>query len=112
MSLRDACSLRDCKELKKMIVENPELPLLVFVSDEANTGDSGYVESYNITAEVKALTLYGDTWLNEDDYAEKLGDNFCDDEKYKNLSDKEFNEMIGKKVSETEFIKAICVYVD
>ncbi len=35
--------LHDCSELRKFITENPELPIVVLVGDETNTGDYQYV---------------------------------------------------------------------
>lgn len=35
MSLRNMCSLKDTTELRKFILENPDLPLLVFAGEDA-----------------------------------------------------------------------------
>lgn len=50
-------------------------------------------------------------WFDKKDYEDKLSDDLCDQEEYKNLSDKEYNRMIKEKVAETEFVKAIVIYV-
>ena len=49
--------------------------------------------------------------MDEDDYEDRLRDNLCDFEEYKNLSDKEYDKMIEQKIAETVFAKAITVYV-
>ena len=97
---------------KKLIVDNPELPLLIFVEEEVYNGEYCYCSSTNCHAEVKEIVLYGDMWLDKQYYRDELIDNLADDENYSKLSDAEFYDMIDKKVSETEFIKAIVVYVD
>lgn len=33
---------KDCKSLKEMILANPDAPLLIFVGDEANSGEYQY----------------------------------------------------------------------
>ena len=105
-------SLKDTTELRKLIIENSDLPLLFFCGEEAYY-DDGY--PYSIAnasnAEIQELTLYNDVWMNKDDYAEKLGDDLCDEEEYKDMTDDEYDKMIDKKVNETEFVNAIVIYV-
>lgn len=105
-------SLKDNIELRNLILENPGLPLVVFVSEEAYF-DNGYRYSQcnDIRAHVESITLYGDCWMDEDDLYDKLNDNLVDEEEYKDLSDKEYDEMVKRKVTETEFVEAIVVYI-
>lgn len=57
------------------------------------------------------MTLYNGWWLDKDNYEDKLSDNMCDKEEYKDLSDEEYNRIIEQKVAETEFVKVIVIYV-
>lgn len=109
--LKDECSLKDTTILRNLILENPELPLMIFCNDQANSGEHHYELAYASKGDIEELTLYGDVWMDEDDYRESLADDLCDEEEYKNLSDKEFYEMIDQKVAETEFVKAIVIWV-
>lgn len=61
--------------------------------------------------EIETLTLYDDMWLNEEDYRDKLSDDLCDEEEYKDLSDEEYEKMLDQKIAETEFVKAIVIWV-
>ena len=110
MSLRNECSLKDTTELRKLILENPDLPLLVFCGEEAWQEIFPYNLAYPRCG-IENLTLYGDMWVDEDQYEEELSDALCDEEEYKDLSDEEWDEMIKQKVEETEFVKAIVVWV-
>ena len=105
-------SLEDTTELRRLIIENPDLPLLFFCGEDAYY-DDGY--PYSIAnasnAEIQELTLYNDVWINKDDYAEKLGDDLAFEEEYISMSDEEYDAMIDQKVKETEFVKAIVIYV-
>ena len=105
-------SLEDTTELRRLIRENPDLPLLFFCGEDAYY-DDGY--PYSIAsasnAEIQELTLYNDVWMNKDDYAEKLGDDLAFEEEYINMTDDEYDKMIDKKVNETEFVNAIVIYV-
>lgn len=105
-------SLRDTSNLKNLILENPDLPLLIFCGEESWIGDYCYNSApYASKGQIKCLTLYNDRYVDEDDYRELLSDNLCDEEEYANLSDEEYDKMIDQKVAETEFCKAIVIYV-
>lgn len=105
-------SLEDTTELRKLIIENPDLPLLFFVGDDAYH-DEGYQYSmaYASNAEIQKLTLYSDVWMDKDDYTEKLSDDLAFEEEYKDMTDDEYDAMIDRKIEETEFVKAIVIYV-
>ena len=104
-------SLNDTSELKKLIIENPELPLLIFCGEDAWGQDFPYTQADVNSCSVQSLTLYDDMWLDEEDYTDRLRDNLCDEEEYIDLSDEEYDKMIEEKVAETEFVKAIVIYV-
>ena len=105
-------SLEDTTELRKLIIENPDLPLLFFCGEEAYY-DYGYPYSMASAsnAEIQDLTLYNNVWMDKDDYAEKLRDDLAFEEEYISMSDEEYDTMIDQKVNETEFVKAIVIYV-
>lgn len=105
------CSLNDTTILRNLILENPELPLLIFCGEESWSGDWGYTQADASKGEIETLTLYNEQWMTEDDYAEKLSDDLSYKEEYKNMTDEEYNKMIDKKVEETEFVKAIVIWV-
>ena len=104
-------SLDDTTELRKLIIENPDLPHIVFAGEEAWSGEWGYEFTDARCRGVQSLTLYDDLWLDEDDYRDKLTDDLCDEEEYKDLSDEDYYKMIDQKIAETEFVKAIVIYV-
>ena len=106
-----SCSLNDTTVLRNLILENPELPILVFVGEEAWDGDYAYCQADASHGEVKTLTLYKNHWLDEDDYKDNLSNDLCDEEEYKDMLDDEYWKMIDQKVAETEFVKAIVIYV-
>lgn len=49
--------------------------------------------------------------MDKDDYAEKLGDDLAFEEEYKDMTNEEYDTMIDQEVRETEFVKAIVIYV-
>lgn len=105
-------SLEDTTELRKLIIDNPDLPLLFFVGDDAYIDDGyQYSMAYASNAEIQELTLYSDVWMDKDDYTEKLSDDLAFEEEYKDMTDEEYDAMIDQKVNKTEFVKAIVIYV-
>lgn len=108
-SLKAECSIKDTAELKKLILENPDLPLLIFCGEESWNGDYAYSQAEAHGIDVKKLTLYNEMWMPEDEYRETLENDLADD--YKKMTDSEYSAMIDEKVSQTAFIKAITVYV-
>lgn len=105
------CSLNDTTKLRNLIVENPELPLLIFCGEESWHDEYPYEQADVISVSIQELTLYSNNWMDKDGYAESLSDNLCDEEEYKDLSDYEYEQMIEQKVAETKFVKAIVIYV-
>lgn len=102
---------KDCTTLKKLIVENPEAPLLIFAGEEANSGEYQYESTNSGGTFLEEITMYGDQWLGKDDFKEVLRDDMANDEQYENLSDEEFDNEFAKIVAETAFVKAIVIYV-
>ena len=111
MSLKNECSLKDTTVLRNLILENPELPLLAFVGEDAWQGEYPYNQVDCSRGRIEEMTLYGDMWLDKDDYEEKLSNDLADEDEYKDLSDEEWDKMIKQKVEETEFVKAIVIFL-
>lgn len=111
MSTNKDCSLKDTTVLRNLILENPDLPIIIFCGEDSWNGDYQYCQANSTKGEIESLILYGDMWLDEDDYREKLADNLCDEEEYKNLSNEEYEKMVDKKVDESEFVKAIVLWI-
>lgn len=107
-----SCSLNDTTILRKLILENPELPLLIFVGEEAYCPDYSYTMAFSSGGEIQELSLYNDEmWMDYDDYKDKLTDDLEYEEEYKNLPDEEYDKMIDEKMKEVEFVKAIVIHV-
>ena len=104
------------KELRKLILENPDLPIVVFAGDEVNTGDYRYLTATDISAAVGEIcdhpfprgeNIYTDREELSDDLYEYYVNSF-------DGTEREFNEYIEKKVAEYDpyWRKAIIIFVD
>ena len=105
------CSLNDTSNLRQLILENPDLPLIIFCGEESWGGNWAYTQADASKGEIQMLTLYNDVWIDEDDYRDHLMDDLCNEAEYKDLSDEDFDNMIDQKIAETAFCKAIVIYV-
>lgn len=103
------CSLNDTEKLKKLIVENPEFPLMVFCGEDCWHDVWHYEQAMVNHVDIEELTLYNDMWLTKDDYREKLSYDLSDD--YEDLTDEEYEKLIDEKVASTEFVETIVIYV-
>lgn len=106
-----SCSLKDTTQLRKLILENPDLPLLIFCGEDSWHDEYPYEQADVCKVGIQELTRYNDWWMDKDDYEDKLSDDMCDQQEYEDLSDEDYNQMINQKVAETEFVKAIVIYV-
>jgi len=106
--------------LKKLIAENPDLPLVVLVGDEANTGDYSYMFATSVSAEIGEILdcqqeIKDDVcFTDRDEFEEAIADGMSDSGDYDNLEDWEFEEIVAKKAAEYEpyWRKCILLTVD
>ena len=89
------------KEFVKIVAENPELPIKVFINGECcEDGDCWFVgEIYDCN--VTEITEYKDRYYERDDLdwlKEIISDEVCDEPEYVNLTDEEFDKAMEEKV--------------
>lgn len=105
-------SLKNTAELKRLIVENPELPLLIFhCSDDLEEGD--YMQMGRVTGyKIDEVTLYKNAYINKDDYREEIEEILLvNDKSVIEMTIKEWDELVNNELSKKKFIKAIVVYI-
>lgn len=95
-------------ELKQLIAENPDLPIVVLVGGEAASDDWGYTYCADVHFSIEEIldcTLpFGDDYVynDRDDFEDALSDYLADCEEYENLSDEEFQTLLSKELSKYE----------
>lgn len=105
---------KDNEKLRKLIAENPDLPLVFNVyTDNIDTDYNCQVFEGTISCKVE--TVYFTDDRSYDDFDEILDDLMCylaDEEEYKDLSDDEYEKTIEKYIEENvRHYKAIVVSV-
>ncbi len=106
-------SLDDSTKLRKLITENPDLPLLAFVGETAYIGDFTYNSAGINSAEIDEVALFDDCYVcGRDEYEDRLFDRMADTEEFKELSEEEMQKKIDEMMDKVDFQKAIIFYVD
>lgn len=109
---------KEADSVRSLILENPELPVVIFASTYASYDDETYAHCSDIKAEigwvldcdgVRDDRVYTDEDELRDDVAEGV---YCDDQ-FNDLSDGEFDEIVERRMKEYEpfWKKCIVVYV-
>ena len=112
MALINETVIPDNSELRQLIINNPGLPLIIFVGETSWSGDFPYTVANKASCEIEELTLYNNIWIDRDNYWDKLYDDLVFDEDYENLSDEKYLKIIDDKVARTKFIKVITIRID
>lgn len=106
------------EELRKLILENPDLPIVVVVDSEVVADDNycwWYANEirYNIQTLLMYDTYYGDCRLLDDvgDLEEVIANDLTYDDEYENLPDEEFDAIVQEKVMECEPLWTKCIVI-
>ena len=107
---------KNSEELKKLILENPDLPIVVLAGEEANDGYWGWMYCSSITfsiGEILDCDFYDvddSVFVDRDRLEEKIADDVYDEHEY--ASDEECEEIIKRRLAELEpyWKKVIAIY--
>lgn len=101
------------KEFVRLVAENPELPIKVFINGECGDGDCWYVGEIH-DCKVTEITEYGDMYYERDDsdwVKEIISDEVYDEPEYANLTDEEFDKKMDEKVERLDWERVILLKV-
>lgn len=107
--------LHSADELKQLIVENPDLPILVFAGDDANNGDYAYMSCSYVSAEkgefldCEQQIDEGKCYTDRDDFEYDVADFLAGEEQYRDLPDEEFNAAVERTVNEYDDFWRHCI---
>lgn len=101
------------KEFVKLVAENPELPIKVFIGGECSDGDCWFVgEVYD--CKVTEITEYDDKYYERDDFdwlKAIISDEVYDEPEYVDLTDEEFDKAMEEKVERLGWERVIILKV-
>lgn len=101
------------KEFVKLVAENPELPIKVFVDGNC-VEDEEWVVGKIYDCKVTEITEYEDKCYERDDFdwlKNIISDEVYDEPEYVNLTDEEFDKAIEEKVKWLDWEKVILLKV-
>lgn len=107
--------LHSADELKQLIAENPDLPIVVFAGDAANTGDYSYMSCSYIKAYKGEFLDCAQTvndcmcYTDRDDFEEAVADSLASEEQYRDLPYDEFNFLVERTVNEYDDFWKPCI---
>lgn len=96
--------IKDSAELRRLIAENPELPIVVMCHGESCAEDYAYTYMSDVRCNVGEIldceTPYADYIFDDrEDFIERISDSMCDEEDYANLPDEEFDKAAEAKAA-------------
>lgn len=117
--------LADITELRQMILDHPDYPICVLVSEEANSGDYYWMYASDITFEVgeildkqqpfKEEMIYDDRDSFEEDFAEWLLEDLCtrmaDEGNDAELDDNTFERVLKAELEQYEPYWKNCIII-
>lgn len=113
--------IKQTDELKSLIAEHPDYPIVVLCSNEVCADDGyrwwyapclsfGIGEILDCEPDINNEMIY----VDRDDFEEDIQNRLADDERYENLSDKEFDNIVKAELEKYEpyWKKVICIKAD
>lgn len=110
----DLCENTD--KLRELILQRPELPIVVLTDSEVIADDYGWWYGCDISFTIDKLIIinkYGDDTVIDDkgDLEEYVQNELADMDEYKDLSDDDFYELVKAKVKEYEPLWTECIVI-
>ena len=107
-------------ELKKLIAEHPDYPIVVLAGEEANGGDCYWMFCSDISFRLGEILNVEPPYNEEiiccdrDDFYENMQEWLEDDDEFKDLSDEEFDKKLQEEIAKYEpyWEKVIEIWVD
>ena len=111
--------IHDATELRKLIAENPDLPIVVIAGEEANGGDYCWMYCSSVSAQIEEILdarlpfdderVFSDREMFEEAITDHLNDKGTE-----NLSEEDFDALVKTEIAKYEpyWRKVIAVYVD
>lgn len=113
-------NVKDASELRKLIAENPELPIVVLVGREAACDEYGYTYCHCVSCRIDEILDCEVPYNNElvesdrENFEEMMADWLCDQDGFKDMTDEEFEIALKAEIAKYEpyWKKCICILAD
>lgn len=97
------------KQLRELIIKNPNADIKIFASEDCNCGEYSYQLAEIISVELELLTYHNEKFYNEDDMRDYLLDILANERLEK--SEDELNKEVEDTMKHQKWEESICIYV-
>lgn len=113
--------IHDLPELRKLILENPDLPITIMAGESANDGDCGCEYCHNVNCRIEeilegTLPFDNDGYVFDDriEFEERLANYLAKTLEGKKCSDEEFEAVLKSELAKYEpcWTKVIAIRAD
>ena len=111
--------IHETEKLRKLLIENPECPLLILAGEDANSGDYSYMVCTDISCEKKSVLILDNDapdppndeliYVGEDELEDDIADQVYDD--MPEASDEDQDAEIKKRMTMFEPYWKECIVV-
>lgn len=101
------------EELIKLVKDNPNLDIVVMANTQDFTDEYGWILLEKLKIEIADIYKSPDfetLYFDKVEIVEELREYFADEEKYKNMSDDEYDKMCEEKAKDYFHKKAIVIW--
>lgn len=102
-------SLPNTTELRKMILDNPDCPLVIMVSEDTWIGEYSTEVVSDVWFCITEMACYNNHWCDADELEEVIANDLADIQLYKNLTDEEFDAKVKAVLEEHPLQKVIVI---
>lgn len=95
-------------EFRKLVIENPNLPIRFFVGEDAWCGEWAYNEAFISSVEIAETVCYEEEYILIEDYEDELYDRLADEYE----DDDHLKDAVEEIMLKVKTEKAICVRID
>ena len=98
------------KELREIVAENPELPIMFMASEDCSNPDYGYVIA-QAKAKIETVAFTEDgIFTDEDELKDQIWSGILSDNS--EISQKDLNKEIEMEMKAVEWTKSIVIYIE
>jgi hypothetical protein len=110
--------IHDSAELRKLVAENPDLPIAILVGEDAASDDYAYTYCSEVSVHIDEILDCEPPFDNDgyiitdrDEFMDRLQEWMEDRDEYINLTDEQFDAALNAKCDEYEpyWKKCICI---
>ena len=102
-------SLPNTEELRRMILDNPDYPLVITVTEDTWTGEYSTEVIGDVGCYVTEMACYKNQWCDADELEEVIANDLADDPDREDLTDEEFELAVRAVMNRYPLQKVILV---